>query len=352
MLIVLASLVLFLAGFSVWVARQLLDTDEWVETSSALVRDPAVQQATASYVAEQLVDQDALTGRLQELLPDRVDALAAPAAGGLAELAERATLRALRSGAFQTLWADANRLANEQLVELVEGEANRAVVFDLRPMLGRVAARIGLGPDVVDRLPDDRGVITIVRPEELETVRSIGRGLRALALVLVRLSIVLFVAAVWLGRERRRRALLQAGLGILLAGLLVLVARRLAGAGVVDALASNGAAEPAARATWEIGTSLLREIAAGVVALGVAVLVCAWLAGPGRVATRVRGWIAPALRDQPAIAYAVALAVLLVLLAVGILPGAARIVLVVLYVVLVVAGVAALRRQVIAESAG
>jgi hypothetical protein len=348
-LVVLASIVLLFAGLAVWVARQALDTDDWVDTSSALIRHPAIQQETASYVADQLIDQAAVTAKLRQILPPRAQALAAPAAGAIPEIAERTTLRALRSGAFQKLWEQTNRVAHQQLVRLVKGDTNAAVVFDLRPMLGQVATRIGLGPGIVDKMPPDRGRVELVRPDELVTARKIARGLRALAIVLVLLAIILEVAAVWAAHDRRR-TLMHAGLGILFAGLLLLILRRVLGSVVVGELTSGGASEPAAQATWDIGTSLLRQIAASVVGLGLVVMTCAWLAGPARWAARGRRWMGPTLRDQPIIAFTVALGALLVLLLVGIIPGSGRPVLIGIYIVLVVGGVIALRRQVQAEA--
>lgn len=348
-LVVLASFVLFLAGLSVWVARQALKTDDWVHTSAALIRNPAIQQETASYVADQLVNQAALTDRIRQILPPRVQKLAPTVAGAVPEFAERATLRALRSGAFQKLWDDTNRAAHKQLVKAVTGDTSRTVVFDLRPMLGQVATRIGLGADVVNKLPPDRGKITIVRPDELVTARKIAHALKTLAIVFVLLSLALLVAAVWSSHERRR-TLMQTGLGIFFAGFVLLLLRRILGHVIVDDLTSGGASEPAAQATWDIGTSLLRQIAISVVALGLIVMASAWLAGPAKWATRVRGWIGPTLRDQPAIAFAVALLVLVVLLALSVIPGSSRPVLVIIYIVLVVVGVIALRRQVQAEA--
>ena len=348
-LIVVASLLFFIGGFAAWVARQALDTDEWVDTSSALVRDPDIQEATSAYLADQLVDQDALTPRIREILPDRVDVLAAPAAGALAEVAERTALRLLRSGAFQTLWEETNRLTHEQLVDLVEGDKKQDIVFDLRPMLGQLAQRVGLGPEAVEQLPEDRGRLVIMDADELNTVRAIGRALKAIVWVLVILGLLLQVAAVYVASDRRR-ALLRTGIGLFIAGLALLLIRRLVGEHVVETLTSGGAAEPAAAATWEIGTGLLREISAGILFTGVIVMLCAWLAGPSRLGTRARTGLAPTLRESPGLAYTFALGLLLVLLAVGVVPGGARIVMVLIYVVLVVAGVAALRRQVTAEA--
>jgi type IV secretory pathway VirB2 component (pilin) len=348
-LVVLATILLFFAGVAVWVQRQALNTDDWVKTSNALIKDPAIQQETASYVADQLTNQTGLTDKVGQILPGRFDKLAPAIAGAIPDLAEHATLRALQSGAFQKLWERTNRIAHKQLVKAVTGDTSSTVVFDLRPMLGQVAQRIGLGANVVNALPPDRGRITIVRPKELVTARKVAHALKTLAIVLLVLSLVVFVAAVWSSHDRRR-TLMQTGLGIFLAGFLLLLARRILGHVVVGDLTSAGAAQPAAQSTWDIGTSLLRQIAATVVVLGVIVMICAWLAGTGKWATRTRGWISPTLREQPVIAFTLALVALVLLLALGIIPGSSRPVAVLIYIVLVVGGVAALRRQVQAEA--
>jgi hypothetical protein len=309
-----------------------------------------VQQATASYVADQLVDEQVVTNKLQGILPQQLQALAPTVAGGVDQLAERATLRAMRSGAFQGLWDATNRKTHEQFVALVTGKSDNKVVFDLRPMIGQVADRVGLGADVVNALPADRGRITVVKPKELQTAQKIGRVLRPLAWFLVFLMLAGFVLAVYLAPERRRM-LMRAGIGIFFAGLLMLAVRRVLGHVIVDSIAGNGATAPAAESVWQIGTSLLRQIAASVLFAGVIVMLSAWLAGPASWATRTRAWMTPTLRDQPLIAYSVAIMALLILLMAGIVPGSARIVMVLVDLVLVVVGVTALRRQVISEAA-
>ena len=53
-LLVLATLVTFLAIFSIWVNRQALNTDNWVDTSTNLLQDEAVQARLSNYLADQL----------------------------------------------------------------------------------------------------------------------------------------------------------------------------------------------------------------------------------------------------------------------------------------------------------
>jgi len=44
-LVVAASVLAFLAIFTSWIDRQLLDTDEWVDTSGRLLEDEAISNA-------------------------------------------------------------------------------------------------------------------------------------------------------------------------------------------------------------------------------------------------------------------------------------------------------------------
>src|SRR3982751_4980569 len=53
-LVGLASVVAILAIFAIWADRQLLNTDEWVKTSSALLRNEHVQKQSAEYLASQV----------------------------------------------------------------------------------------------------------------------------------------------------------------------------------------------------------------------------------------------------------------------------------------------------------
>ena len=100
-LLSLACLVAVVAALGAWADRQLLNTDEWVSTSGALLRDPAIQDATAAYLSDQLVDAPEVTAKLREGLPPRLAPLAGPLTAGVGELADRTAKRVIASGAFE-----------------------------------------------------------------------------------------------------------------------------------------------------------------------------------------------------------------------------------------------------------
>src|ERR1700710_1386894 len=94
-LVVLATIVAFLAILAIWVNRQLLNTDNWTTTSSELLEQPQIRTQLAAYLVDQLYANVDISGELASALPPQVQALAGPAASGLRELAQRAALEAL-----------------------------------------------------------------------------------------------------------------------------------------------------------------------------------------------------------------------------------------------------------------
>jgi hypothetical protein len=357
-LVALASLLAVLALLGGWVDRQLLNTDDWTATSAALLRDDAVRVPLADELSSELADGSRTREALQQVLPPRLQPLAGPAGSLVADGVQRAVQRILASGKVQQAWVTANRLTHQQFVKLVNGEGTvingNGVILDLRPLAGQIAAQVGIDPSVVDRLPSDRGRIVIVRPHNLETLQKAGDVLGVLSWLPGVLALALYALAVWLAGNRpdgRRRALLASGAGLALAALLVLIVRRVAGNQIVEALTSGGPLAPAAHATWQIATTLLAELAAVMIVVGVGAIAGAWLAGDGKRASWLRARFAPGLAERPDLAYGLAALVYLVLVAWGPLSVLRRPLAIVIFGVLLLAGVAAMRAQVQRELA-
>ena len=174
-----------------------------------------------------------------------------------------------------------------------EGE----VTLDLRAIIIEAAERIGIGDQVVDRIPDDAGQIVVLRSDELDTAQNVFQLLKTLAWVLPLLTLAAFGLAVWLARDRRR-AVRGIGFVLVVVGLIGLTAARLTKNYVVDALVARRDDREAAGDAWDILTELMRGSFRLMVVVGLLFLVAAWLAGPGRRASTVRGWLAPALQNR------------------------------------------------------
>src|SRR5262249_33151533 len=108
--------------------------------------------------------------------------------------------------------------------------------------------------------------------------------------------------AVWLARGRRRNEVRALAIGLLVAGILILIARSLIGRYVVGHLVTTEAVRPAAAAAYGILTDPLKGAGWTAIIVAVVALVGIWLSGPRPHATAVRHELAPYLR-RPEIAY-------------------------------------------------
>jgi hypothetical protein len=351
-LIVLGSIVGFLAIFSLWVARSVLETDTWTENSTKLLEDDEIREPVSAFVVEEVFADVDIEAELQQRLPPQFQGIAGPASGALRQLADEAANEALQRPRVQQLWADANEAAHTAFVDLVEGGGERVqtegggVTLDLGTIVEQIAAQVGV--DVSGKIPPDAGQLEVLGEGELSTVQDIFNALRPLAIVLTLAMLLLYALAVYLARGWRRQALRAVGFAFIITGVLVLVVRGVAGDYLTQSLTETAAGEGAVSGVWEIYTSLLRASAWSVVGYGVIIILGAWLAGPGQTARSIRRDLAALLRGR-ALAYALLGTILLIVFWWNPTPGTARLLSSLLLVVLAVAGMEALRHQAIKD---
>jgi hypothetical protein len=345
-IVVVAAVLGFLAIFALWANRQLLDTDNWTDSSSKLLEDEEIRTQLSIFLVDQLYNNVDVAGELRRALPPRAAPLAGPAAGGLREVAQRGAEALLERPRTQRLWEEANRRAHKRLLDVLEdrGEAVSTsggnVTLNLQQILGQTARLGGLS----QKLPPDAAQLTILRSKQLELAQDLTRFLRALAIVLVVLTFGLFALAVYLARGWRREALRAAGIGLVAAGAAALLARGLAGNAVVNSLATTESVRPATEDVWSISTSLLVQAATASIAYGVVVFLAAWLAGPTRAAVATRGALAPWLQE-PRFAYGALALIVLLVIAWGPTPATQKPLPVLIMVGLLSLGMEVLRRQ-------
>ncbi len=349
-LIAVASLMAFLAIFSLWANRLVLNTDNWTDTSSELLANDDIRGQVSIFLVDQLYENVDVKGPIEEALPPRAKPLAGPAAGALQDVAVRVANELLQRPRPQALWEQANRRAHTRFMNVVEGGGDVVsteggnVTLDLKSLLGQTADRVGVGARAEAKIPPDAAQITIMKSDNLAFAQDLVRVLKASAIVLVVLMLILYAVGIYLARDWRRRALRSAGFGLLLAGAAALVARKLAGDAVVGSLVSTESVRPAAEAAWSISTSLLVEAASAALLYGIVAIGAAWLAGPTSLATSWRRTLAPYLRE-PRIAWGGLAVVVLILLAWGPTPALRRPLTAILLAGLLALGLEALRRQ-------
>jgi hypothetical protein len=363
-LVVLASILAFLAIFTSWIDRQALNTNNWVDTSGRLLEDKAISDAVATYSVDQLYANVDVTRLIKKRLPDDLQQVASPVSAGIREIATRAAKRAFQSARVQTLWQNANRVAHTQLVAILEDKSqsissqNGKVVLDLQPIVYQLADRLGLKKQVAKAIAKGEetghlkpgfGQLEIADSQQLDTAQTVTKILKGLAWVFSVGSLLLFVLAMWLGRGRDWVIVLGYGLGLIAAGLAAIAVRAAAKGLLVDSLAKTEEARVPTQHAWDIATSLLHSIASSVIIFGVLFVIASYIASPHNGAVNIRQALAPALRERPGIVWSVFAAI--ALLAVIIWPpeGLRQLVLTLLLIGLAGAGIEALRRETLKE---
>jgi hypothetical protein len=345
-LIVIASLIGFLAVFAVWANRQLLETDTWTDTSTKLLEDDEIRAQVSYFMVDALYANVDVQSELQQALPPRLQPLAGPAAAGLRQLTLRLADQALQRPRVQELWEDANRTMHEQLINVVEHDSSENVDLDV----GTIVTQLGeqLGVDVAGRIPPGAAQIEVLPNDKLSSIQKAVKILRGLAIVLTILTLALFGLAIYLAQGWRREALRSVGFAFIVVGVLVLVVRALAGDAVESSLGTTEAVRPAIADTWSIATDLLSAQGGGFIFYGLFIVIGAWLAGPMGFARTARRAITPIL-ERRVIAYSALGLLLLLLFLWSPTPGFTRVPTALILIALSIVGVEFLRRQAITD---
>ena len=352
----LATVLAVISIFAIWADRQVFDANNWGDTSEEMLQNADVRDQVSQLMVDTVYANVDVANVLGQQLPPALQPLAAPIAGGLRQLAERRTERTLQRPRVQEAWKQANILTAKQFIAIAENKPNavigaqgNAVVLDLRQLVIQLVEQLGLPGKVVGQIPPGAGKVKVMSANEVSLLQDATRVLSGLATWLFPLTIVLFAFAVYLARGRRRAALMYVGVDLIVAGVLVLIIRNVAGGAVVSALATTPSVEPAANAVWSIGTQILRDVAGACVIIGIPVVIAAWLAGPMQPAPAIRNWSAPWLIDRPGVSYGVLFALLALIVAWGPIPATQKPIPVLIMVVLACVGLQAQRRQVAEE---
>jgi hypothetical protein len=239
---------------------------------------------------------------------------------------------------------DKRAVAAQAQAAAVLKDPSQANILKLDPTLADLQTRV---TDLQNRQAVQHpGELVVMKSSELSGLQDLVKALRNLGFVLPVLALVLYLAAIYLAKGWRRETLIAAGGGILGATLLALLTRRLLGSAVTDSVASSDAVKPAVTAVFNIISNGLRERALFVLVIGLGFIGGGLLAGPGRHEVAVRRFLAPYLREQPVVVYAVlAVIFLLWLTLLPTINNLGQVLVILVLAALAVVGVEILRRQ-------
>jgi hypothetical protein len=300
-LLVLGVLLTVVSILSTYVKREALDQGQFEQTSRALIESPAIQEQVSAVMVDALFSNVDVSAELKGNLPENLQPLAVPLAGISQGLADTAAQKLLARPRVQDTFVALASASQSQVVKVLHGDTTALettdgnVVLDLRPLVLKLGDRFGFVENLAAKVPQDSAQITILKSDNLNTAQTITHWLEQVANFVWILALACWVGAVWLARGRRRQEVRALGIGLVVVGVLVLLARSLAGNYLVDNIVANDSVRPAASDAWNIITESLAAAGWVALAFGVLIAVGAWLVGPGERATSARTALAPTL---------------------------------------------------------
>ncbi len=106
-----------------WTEQQVLDTNNWVATMSALPKNQAVAWSIGTKLVDGIFEKGDITTNLEEVLPPKLEFLAPTISGFLRTKANDLATQIIMSNKFDQIWSDANRTAHQNLVKVLRSPA-------------------------------------------------------------------------------------------------------------------------------------------------------------------------------------------------------------------------------------
>jgi hypothetical protein len=350
-LIVITALLSLVGMLSVFANRLLFNPDNWENTSTQLLQNQAIRTQTAEYLVGQLYSNVNVADLLKEGLPKQFQGLAGPAAGALQNVAVQGAELLLSRPEIQTLWAKANRAADQAFITIANGGKGAVaidhgvVTLDLASIIGQVATNLGLPSSITSKLPANVAHLTVLKSDQLGYVQSGGKAIKGLALWLTILVPLLYALAIFLAVGWRRNALMRVGFAIVFAGLLGVAARHILESQISNALTNDQSLRAAIGATISIATQILGQLAGAFILVGAVIVAAGWFAGPARLATAARRSMAPFMRRHPGETFAVAAGIMVLVFIWDPIPATGHLLGIIIFFALAMLGTEVLRRQ-------
>jgi hypothetical protein len=322
LLVVVAALGVTLSVVGVWAGRTTLNTDRWVETVTPLDKDPAVRAAVATYVTDQVFTTLNVDQRVKEVLPPKAAFLSSPLTGQVHGFVQSSVNKVLASEQFAQLWPAMNRAAHKQVMAILNNDSTvvrssgDTVTLNLLPVVNEVLVGLeqqvptlfgkqlnlptltngeipaGLQTKIEDALgvtlPANFAAIPIYQGNQLSAAQQALVQVKQYLTLLVVVSVLALVLALWIS-PRRRRTTLQLGLWLIICVVALTSLIRTIRTQLIEQV-PGGVMRSGVDAAVQIVFVTLRERGTQLLWLGIVIAVVAYLIGPGRAAVVFRRW--------------------------------------------------------------
>ncbi len=209
LLIFLGLILLVLANVAFWAYFTLLNTNGWVAAIGPLSKDPQVAGMISQYVVGQVFAGADLQATTEEALPPTLQVFAGPLVVGLEQVADQAVTTLVMSDGFNNIWVSFNRVSHSAIIDVLKGKGDRLyfqdgnLTLDFNDVYNFIQDRLGIGD--LNLIPQaEQGRIVLFSNRIVAVLQEVVSYLTLLGLLLPLLTILVFVAAVWVSLWRRQ----------------------------------------------------------------------------------------------------------------------------------------------------
>lgn len=204
--IVLSVVTFMLFNISSWVKTTLLDTEAFVNTTSPLIEQPAVQQALQDEITRVLFENINVEQELQRALPENVAFLAGPLSSQVESFANEKIGEILNSDQIANIWGATLETVHSALIDYLQDETKDGVVSinELYQYAGSQLQDSQIAFLLNKQLPDKVGQITVAQIDWVPQARSYVNWIEGLPVVLIMVSIASALTAILLALNKKR----------------------------------------------------------------------------------------------------------------------------------------------------
>jgi hypothetical protein len=264
-------------------AGEVTSQERYLEAVTPLAEDPAIKQTVTTQLT------DAVSGNLPE---------------SARPLVQQSIAGFVASPDFKRLWVEVNKEAHPQVLAMLRGEQGGgveiqgdAIVLNLGPIAADVKQRmVAEGVPLADQIPEVDASVQLLSRDSVSQIVPAFDLLEKLSVVLPILVIVLLLGGIALA-ERRGRALMVGGIGLVVMMLLLVLFQALARSEVT----ARAPDQELAGSFYDALTSQIMTMAWIICAVGgVAIIAGGFIAAAqAKAAARAPAYDAPRRRSYP-----------------------------------------------------
>ena len=157
-LVVLASVVLLVSMIANWVQTEVLDSNQFANSTDEILQNQDVQEQLSIFAVDQLYANVDVQAQIEQKLPPAAQPLAAPVTAATRQLATNVAETALASPRVQDLVATAIDGAQQRFVSLIEDKGQfvstqgGVVTLEYGSFVADLATRLGVDPATISQI--------------------------------------------------------------------------------------------------------------------------------------------------------------------------------------------------------